>query len=88
MNSCQQRLAANEVPLRRGRFETLQINVSHKCNQTSTHCHVDAGPHRTKMMDADSARKVGAWPEQAKLEADSKSFSMAFFKRSTPRSAC
>lgn len=61
MNLFQQHLAAHRVPLRRGRFETLQINVGRKCNQTCTHCHVDAGPHRTEMMDAEIARKVGAW---------------------------
>ena len=42
-------------------FQTLQINVGRKCNQTCTHCHVDAGPHRTEMMDEDHAHKVGAW---------------------------
>ena len=54
------------MPLTRGAFQTLQINVGRKCNQTCTHCHVDAGPHRTEMMDAETARRVGAWIKQHK----------------------
>jgi len=61
MNDFQTVLKNHNVPLKRGRFETLQINVGRKCNQTCTHCHVDAGPTRTEMMDAETARKVGAW---------------------------
>ncbi|MBK1829456.1 arsenosugar biosynthesis radical SAM protein ArsS [Verrucomicrobiaceae bacterium R5-34] len=61
MNPFQKKLTAGGVPLSRGRFETLQINVGRKCNQVCTHCHVDAGPHRTEMMDEATAHKVGAW---------------------------
>lgn len=61
MNLFQQKLAEHRTPLTRGRFETLQINVGRKCNQTCTHCHVDAGPHRTEMMTGEVAHKVGAW---------------------------
>ena len=61
MNPFQRKLHAHGVPLTRGRFETLQINVGRKCNQTCTHCHVDAGPHRTEMMTEEVAHKVGAW---------------------------
>ena len=61
MNPFQRKLQAHSVPLTRGRFETLQINVGRKCNQICTHCHVDAGPHRTEMMTEEVARKVGAW---------------------------
>ena len=61
MNSFQEKLRIHNVPLTRGRFETLQINVGRKCNQTCTHCHVDAGPHRTEMMTAEVAERVGEW---------------------------
>ena len=61
MNSFQSLLEKHRVPLRRGEFQTLQINVGRKCNQTCTHCHVDAGPNRTEMMDEATALKVGAW---------------------------
>jgi radical SAM/Cys-rich protein len=61
VNDFQALLETSGTALKRGRFETLQINVGRKCNQTCTHCHVDAGPDRTEMMDGETARKVGAW---------------------------
>ncbi len=39
-------------PLRRGYLETLQVNLGYRCNQSCLHCHVNAGPKRTEMMDA------------------------------------
>ena len=45
-------LNALEFPaIRRGSVETLQVNLGYKCNQTCVHCHVNAGPTRTEMMD-------------------------------------
>lgn len=37
--------------IRRATLDTLQVNLGYKCNQTCLHCHVNAGPHRTEMMD-------------------------------------
>ena len=45
-------------PLRRRRLDTLQVNLGYKCNQSCLHCHVNAGPNRTEMMDADTAALV------------------------------
>lgn len=39
-------------PLRRGRLQTVQVNLGYRCNQACTHCHVDAGPLRTEQMEA------------------------------------
>jgi len=39
-------------PLQRGALTTLQVNLGYRCNQACSHCHVDAGPTRTEMMDA------------------------------------
>ena len=36
--------------IRRTGIDTLQINLGYKCNQSCTHCHVNAGPNRTEMM--------------------------------------
>jgi len=47
--------------LRRGRLETLQINVGYRCNQSCTHCHVNAGPSRTEEMPAEVADTVLAF---------------------------
>lgn len=40
--------------IRRGQLDTLQVNLGYKCNQSCLHCHVNAGPNRTEMMDADT----------------------------------
>lgn len=37
--------------LRRRKTETLQVNLGYLCNQSCQHCHVNAGPTRTEMMD-------------------------------------
>ena len=48
-------LQATEFPaIRRRTLPTLQVNLGYKCNQTCVHCHVNAGPKRTEMMDADT----------------------------------
>ncbi len=44
--------------LRRRELETLQVNLGYRCNQTCQHCHVNAGPARKEMMDADMAAMV------------------------------
>lgn len=33
------------------KLENIQVNVGFKCNQECAHCHVDASPHRSEMMD-------------------------------------
>ena len=48
-------LADTRFPaLRRQRLSTLQVNLGYRCNQSCLHCHVNAGPNRTEMMDADT----------------------------------
>ncbi len=37
--------------INRTRLTTLQVNLGYKCNQSCTHCHVNAGPNRTEMID-------------------------------------
>jgi radical SAM/Cys-rich protein len=45
-------LARTDFPaLVRTRLDTLQVNLGYKCNQSCLHCHVNAGPNRTEMMD-------------------------------------
>ena len=45
----------------RKRLETLQVNVGYRCNQTCTHCHVNAGPNRTEVMPREVADTVLAF---------------------------
>jgi radical SAM/Cys-rich protein len=44
--------------LRRGRLETLQVNLGYKCNQSCLHCHVNAGPSRTEAMSRETMADV------------------------------
>ena len=61
MNRFVEKLSAHGLTLERGKLRTLQITVGRKCNQACHHCHVDAAPWRTEMMDAAVAARVGAW---------------------------
>ncbi len=52
-------LAATDFPpLRRGRLDTLQVNLGYRCNQSCLHCHVAAGPNRIEAMDGDTVDLV------------------------------
>jgi len=44
--------------IRRNRVETLQVNLGYKCNQTCVHCHVNAGPTRTEVMERETVSEV------------------------------
>ncbi len=44
--------------IRRAQLATLQVNLGYLCNQSCLHCHVNAGPNRTEMMDADTLALV------------------------------
>ncbi|WP_340077408.1 arsenosugar biosynthesis radical SAM (seleno)protein ArsS [Leptobacterium sp. I13] len=39
-----------QFPLRPKKLEILQLNLGYMCNQTCSHCHVDAGPDRKEIM--------------------------------------
>jgi radical SAM/Cys-rich protein len=54
-------------PIRRGRLDTLQINVGYRCNQTCAHCHVDASPYRSEEMSAAVADDVLAFLERRRI---------------------
>src|SRR5512147_2860306 len=53
--------AAGFPAIRRGRLETLQVNLGYKCNQSCVHCHVNAGPTRTEMMSRETLFEVIAF---------------------------
>ena len=64
MNRFDEQLAAHGKTLCRGELRTLQLNIGRKCNQACRHCHVDAAPWRTEMLDKTTARKIGQWIEK------------------------
>ncbi len=45
------KLQENDIILPPLAIETLQVNITKKCNQACLHCHVDASPKRTEQMD-------------------------------------
>jgi len=54
--------------IRRGKLDTLQINVGYRCNQSCFHCHVNAGPNRTEEMSAEVADTVLAFIRRRGIE--------------------
>ncbi len=58
MNSFQKTLAANKLELLRGKTTTLQVNVGRLCNIACKHCHVEAGPTRSEVMDRETMDAV------------------------------
>ena len=44
--------------IRRGKLDTLQVNVGYRCNQSCFHCHVNAGPNRTEEMTGEVTNTV------------------------------
>lgn len=54
------------APLDRAKIEILQINMGKLCNQACTHCHVEAGPKRTEVMERQTLSallKLAAHPD-------------------------
>jgi radical SAM/Cys-rich protein len=62
MHATLPRLETTDFPgIRRKSLETLQVNVGYKCNQTCVHCHVNAGPTRTEVMERETVSEVIAY---------------------------
>ncbi|MGV3483738.1 MAG: arsenosugar biosynthesis radical SAM (seleno)protein ArsS [Planctomycetaceae bacterium] len=45
-------------PLQAAGIDVLQVNVGKLCNQTCSHCHVDAGPDRRESMSRETAQDI------------------------------
>ena len=54
-------LSAHDAELRRGRVEVLQLNIGKQCNQTCSHCHVNAGPARRELMTRATMKRILSW---------------------------
>ena len=44
--------------LQRSALTTLQVNLGYLCNLSCVHCHVNAGPTRTELMDRETVDMV------------------------------
>lgn len=49
-----EKLRASGLSLKTAGIETLQVNVGKLCNQACKHCHVDASPARTEIMQRET----------------------------------
>ena len=62
-------LLHSDFPLvTRGKLETLQVNLGYLCNLSCLHCHVNAGPERTEIMDRETVDAVLALLDRADLQ--------------------
>ncbi len=55
--------------LRRGQLETLQVNLGYRCNLSCVHCHVNAGPKRTEVMQRETIDLVLDCLEERSLKS-------------------
>ena len=55
-------------PLQRARLETLQVNLGYKCNQSCLHCHVNAGPNRTEVMEWQTIEQLLTFLESSSVK--------------------
>ncbi|MDQ6647844.1 MAG: radical SAM protein, partial [Pseudomonadota bacterium] len=53
-----QSLRAHDLALPRTPLEILQINVGKLCDLACHHCHVEAGPKRTEIMQATTVERI------------------------------
>ncbi|MCK9394769.1 MAG: arsenosugar biosynthesis radical SAM protein ArsS [Methylobacter sp.] len=51
----------------RNELEILQVNLGYLCNLRCTHCHVNAGPKRTELMDKATVEQVLAFIDNHKI---------------------
>jgi radical SAM/Cys-rich protein len=56
-NSFIRKLRESNLDLKPFSIDTLQVNVTLKCNQACLHCHVDSSPKRTEQMDKETVDK-------------------------------
>ncbi len=61
-------LARHGIRLNREETKILQINVGFLCNQACRHCHLQAGPDRTEIMNSKTADAVIAYAKQCSFE--------------------
>ncbi len=54
----QEMLTRHSLELTRGALETLQINLGKLCDLACLHCHVEAGPNRTEVMEQRTAERI------------------------------
>ncbi|MFT6599573.1 MAG: radical SAM/Cys-rich protein [Alloalcanivorax sp.] len=54
--------------LRRRHTSILQVNLGYLCNMSCVHCHVNAGPTRTEMMERETVDQIVEVLDQGRVE--------------------
>ena len=54
--------------IKRDQLTTLQVNLGYLCNQSCVHCHVNAGPRRSELMDRETIDLVLDYVAARELE--------------------
>ncbi len=54
--------------IKKGQLKILQLNSGYMCNQTCSHCHVDAGPNRKEMMSMKVLKRCLSLMTENKIE--------------------
>jgi radical SAM/Cys-rich protein len=68
VESFRRTLLKHGLRLERGQTNTLQINVGLLCNQVCKHCHLEAGPKRTELMDEKTLDEVVAFAQRVSFD--------------------
>ena len=69
MKSTRPLLLETDFPaIARTGLQTLQVNLGYLCNQSCQHCHVNAGPNRTELMQASTIDLVLQVLEKHKID--------------------
>ena len=63
--SFENKLAEHRIDVTRKPLEILQVNVGKLCNQACHHCHVEAGPKRTEIMEKKTVDRLIELLEQS-----------------------
>ena len=58
----------NIPDIKKGQLKILQLNIGYMCNQTCSHCHVDAGPNRKEMMSMKVLKRCLSLLSENKIE--------------------
>lgn len=63
-----QALLKHRLRLERRQTDTLQVNVGLLCNQVCKHCHLEAGPKRSELMDEKTLHEVFGFAQRVSFE--------------------
>src|SRR3989338_9934809 len=69
MNRFEEKLGEVRVELRKQKLEILQVNLGKLCNLACVHCHMEAGPTKTREnMNRETAEAVVRFMDPAQIK--------------------